>query len=171
MQLIDAEGKILADAWGYVPTDEPLTSSGPLIVDWVRFQADRSVLLGRNAPLGVRVPNTTNVTELKPDLDRIGLIALEFPKFTDGRAFSQARLLRDQLGYTGELRAVGQVFLDQLLFLRRVGFNSFELAQLATPEQIKRALGAFSVFYQSASDGSPVILRDRLRVRAAGGDR
>ena len=67
------------------------------------------------------------------------LIILDFPKFTDGRAYTQARLLRERLGYTGELRASGAVFIDQLPFLLRCGFDSFASAQKGFGEALAKA--------------------------------
>jgi len=168
MQLIDARGRILADAWAYVPAGEPLAPTGAVLVDFARFEAERDALLQREAPLGVRLPNTFEIDTLAGDLPRLSLIALEFPKFTDGRAYSQARHLRERHGYGAGLRAVGQVLLDQLLYLKRCGFDSFELAQPATEKQIARALAAYDSYYQPTGEGSPVILRERLRRAAQG---
>ena len=83
--------------------------------------------------------NTDDVEALGPELDRLKLIVLNFPKFTDGRAYSQARLLRGRLGYSGELRATGAVFLDQLPFLLRCGFDSYESDQPGFGEALARA--------------------------------
>lgn len=83
----------------------------------------------------------------------VEVIALHFPKFTDGRAYSQARLLRGRLGYRGELRATGAVFLDQLPFLLRCGFDAFESDQPGFAEALARACDLFSVVYQPAEDG------------------
>jgi len=169
MQLIDARGRPIADAWAYLPAGEPLSANGPILVDLARYEAERDTLLSRRAAIGLRLPNTYEVDALAGDLARLSLIALEFPKFTDGRAYSQARRLREHFGYGGGLRAVGQVLLDQLLFLKRCGFDSFELAQPASEAQIARALGAFDRYYQPSGDGGPVILRERLRRAGAGG--
>ena len=75
--------------------------------------------------MGVRIPNDIDAEELESELPGLALIALEIPKFTDGRAYSQARTLRDHLGYTGELRATGNVLRDQLGYLARCGVNAF----------------------------------------------
>ncbi len=83
--------------------------------------------------------NTDEVMQLGARLDGVNLIVLNFPKFTDGRAYSQARLLRERLGYQGELRASGAVFLDQLPFLLRCGFDSFESDQKGFGESLTKA--------------------------------
>jgi uncharacterized protein (DUF934 family) len=97
--------------------------------------------------------NTEDVMQLSARLDGINLIVLDFPKFTDGRAYSQARVLRERLGYRGELRATGAVFLDQLPFLLRCGFDSFESDQKGFGEALTRARTLFSVVYQPVGDG------------------
>jgi len=101
----------------------------------------------------VRLTNTDPVADLAPDLDRLELIVLEFPKFTDGRAYSQARLLRERYGYRGELRAAGNVLRDQLLFMQRCGFDAFELTQGQPVQAWVAATNEFTVFYQPAGDG------------------
>ncbi|HSI00229.1 MAG TPA: DUF934 domain-containing protein [Reyranella sp.] len=97
--------------------------------------------------------NTDDVLALGDRLAGVTLVVLDFPKFTDGRAYSQARLLRERLGYAGELRATGAVFLDQLPFLLRCGFDSFESEQKGFGEALARARTLFSVVYQPTGDG------------------
>jgi uncharacterized protein (DUF934 family) len=99
------------------------------------------------------IANTDDVLQLGERLKGVRLIALRFPKFTDGRAYSQARLLRERLGYGGELRATGAVFLDQLPFLLRCGFDSFESDQKGFGPALAKARTLFSVVYQPTGDG------------------
>ncbi len=101
----------------------------------------------------VTLANTDSVEALAPEIDRLKLIVLNFPKFTDGRAYSQARLLRERLGYRGELRATGAVLRDQLPFLLRCGFDSFESDQPGFAEALAKAQTLFSVVYQPTMDG------------------
>jgi uncharacterized protein (DUF934 family) len=110
--------------------------------------------------------NTEDVLHLGERLDGINLIVLDFPKFTDGRAYSQARLLRERLGYRGELRATGAVFLDQLPFMLRCGFDSFESSQKGFAEALARARTLFSVVYQPVGDGRATAADLRLRRHA-----
>ena len=133
-------------------------------------------MLFRSAAIGVVWPNNRRVAELAPYLDRLALVVLVFPTFKDGRAYSQARLLRERLGYTGGLRATGAVFLDQLPFLLRCGFDSFESDQPGFGAALEKARTLFSVVYQPAEDGrTPVsVLRRGHRVtltREPGGTR
>jgi uncharacterized protein (DUF934 family) len=109
------------------------------------------------------LPNTDDVSRLGPKLDGVNLIVLNFPKFTDGRAYSQARLLRERLGYRGELRATGAVFLDQLPFLLRCGFDSFESEQKGFGEALAKARTLFSVVYQPMGDGRATATDLRLK--------
>ena len=91
-------------------------------------------------------------------MKRFALIALEFAKFTDGRAYSYARLLRQRYGYEGELRAIGQVLRDQLLFMHRCGFDAFEVVKPDAVAAWRAALAEISLFYQRAADARPTVL-------------
>lgn len=116
----------------------------------------------------VSLANTDPVEDLAPHVGRLRLIVLEFPRFSDGRAYSQARLLRGRLGYRGELRATGGVLQDQIAFMLRCGFDSFESEQKGFGEALTRARTLFSVVYQPAEDDQvPVSLRRLGRDTAA----
>jgi uncharacterized protein (DUF934 family) len=113
------------------------------------------------------LPNTEDVLKLGARLDDVSLIILDFPKFTDGRAYTQARLLRERLGYAGELRASGAVYIDQLPFLLRCGFDSFATAQKGFDEALAKARTLFSVVYQPTGDGRATASELRLGRRNA----
>ena len=125
-----------------IPSEEPVPQGPMLVLD-----------------------NTEDVTKLGPRLDGIELIVLQFPKFTDGRAYTQARLLRERLGYTGELRAAGQVYIDQIPFMLRCGFDSFASAQKGFAEAVAKAHSLFSVVYQPTGDGRATASQLRLNRR------
>ena len=93
---------------------------------------------------------------------RLALVALVFPSFRDGRAYSQARLLREQHGFHGELRATGDILRDQFLFLLRAGFDAFEVKKDADAEAFAAAVLRYSVFYQPTGDGRRSALNERL---------
>ena len=95
----------------------------PVLLTTTRFLAEAASLAARAAPVGVIWPNSRDVDELAPHLAHLASVALVFPTFRDGRAYSQARLLRERYGYRGELRATGQVLRDQFLFMLRAGFT------------------------------------------------
>ena len=93
-------------------------------------------------------------------LSKLALLTVDFPKFTDGRGYSIARLLRDRLKYKGELRAVGHgVLTDQLFYMARVGFNAFELVEGKSVDHALAALDSFSVTYQAAADDDRPLFR------------
>jgi len=111
--------------------------------------------------------NTEDVLQLGDRLDGMKLVVLQFPKFTDGRAYTQARLLRERLGYSGELRAAGQVYIDQIPFLLRCGFDSFASSQKGFAEALDKARTLFSVVYQPTGDSRVTAGQLRLGQRKA----
>lgn len=97
---------------------------------------------------GVSLAPDDDVTALAPWLDQLQLICIEIPVFTDGRGYSHARLLRERLGYVGEIRATGDVRPDQILHMARVGIDAFEFADEPDSELLTRILGRYRAFYQ-----------------------
>jgi len=160
-------GQVVPEDWGYVSDEAPLPSTGAVFVSLARWQAERDALRGRNQPVGVVLPNDADPKAIAEDLPHLSAIALVFPKYTDGRAYSQARLLRERLGYAGELRATGVVLCDQLPFLLRCGFDSFESEQPGFAEALDKARTLFSVVYQPVGDGR--VTAGELRLRRLGG--
>jgi uncharacterized protein (DUF934 family) len=118
-------GSFVDDAFRRVEDEEILVDGEAVIVSLARFRAERDGLLKREAPLGVVIEPGADWSDIVADLPRLSVVAADLPKFADGRAFSIGRLLRDRDGYAGELRAVGAFFLDQIPFLKRVGFDAF----------------------------------------------
>lgn len=161
MRSVIKNRQIVEDRWQHV-ADAAELPDGPVIVSWTRWQKERGALLERGQTLGVRLPNTVNVSDIAADLPALAVVALEFPKFSDGRAHSQARLLRERYGYRGEIRAVGDVLRDQLLFMARNGFDAFELRADRSLEDALKAFDEFTVTYQAAAD-QPVPLYRRVR--------
>lgn len=152
------DGKLVADPWRAVDAEEALPPRGPILLPLARYLAAHPSLGGRG-PLGVALANDEKPELLAGRLDGVALVVLHFPKFNDGRAYSQARILRERLGYSGELRARGRVLRDQLLFMLRCGFDSFELGPGETAESFAEAAGEYSRFYQPAADAGPALLR------------
>jgi uncharacterized protein (DUF934 family) len=147
------DGVIIDDPWVAVADDETLPEAKPLLVSLARFEAERAALVARAVPLGVKVANTVDVARLAPDFGTLGLVALVFPKFNDGRAFSQARILRERYGFKGEIRATGAVLRDQLLFMQRCGFDAFEIVNPDAVTAWRAALAEIQVFFQPTGDG------------------
>ena len=166
MPLVE-NGQIVEDRYVRVADDAPIPDRVPVIVSAKRFLAEADALIRRDGSLGVLWPNDRRVTELEPWLGHLALIALNFPKFRDGRAYSQARLIRETHGYRGTLRATGDVLRDQFHFLARAGFDSFEVKKPADAKAFAEVLARFSVYYQPGADGRVSALRRRLQSRAA----
>jgi uncharacterized protein (DUF934 family) len=156
-------GAFAQDGFAPVADDAPLPE-GAVIVSLTRFQNDREALLARNTPVGVRLQSHENPELLGADVNHFSLIALEFPKFRDGRAFSWARMLRTRLGFKGEIRAVGDFLFDQVNYQHRVGFDAWEVPDHFTLEMFNRALAEMTNVYQPSTDGRKTI-RD-LRAEA-----
>jgi uncharacterized protein (DUF934 family) len=137
---------------------------GPVLLPAVRFLAGAERIAGRPGATGLIWPNDRDIAELAQYLDRLSLVALVFPSFKDGRAYSQARSLRERYRFRGELRATGDVLRDQLLFLHRSGFDAFEVRKPADVLAFCEALRRYTVFYQSAADSDVSALRRRLKL-------
>lgn len=144
--------RLASDPWQLYADDAPLQPDIPAVVSLTRFQAEREELRRAGVDLGVRLEPGEHPDAIAGDLDRLSLIQLAFPVFTDGRAYSYARILRDRYGYTGELRAVGHVLRDQYLFMVRAGFDAFEVPEGETLEKWREAISAVTNAYQPAVD-------------------
>jgi len=165
MPLVKA-GRIVKDRYVRVADGAAAPDGVPVIVAANRLLAEAPALTQRDGPIGVLWPNDRKVAELAPWLDHLSLVALVFPKFRDGRAYSQARLLRERYGFRGELRATGDILRDQFLFLIRAGFDSLEVRKAADATAFAEAVGRYSVFYQQSANGWTPAARQRL-LRAA----
>lgn len=128
-------GAFTADAWRFPAADEPV-GDGPVAVGKARFLAERDALVGRNADLGLVLQSGEDLDGLEQDVDRFRLIVLTIPRYTDGRSYSTASILRERHGYAGELRATGDVLRDQIPLMLRCGFDSFDV----TNEPTRRAM-------------------------------
>ncbi|WP_394763154.1 DUF934 domain-containing protein [Phenylobacterium sp.] len=133
--------------------DDEVLPPGDVIVSLTRFQADGERLLSEGRQVGVRIASDEAVEALAYDLPQIAVVALEYPKFRDGRAFTSARVLRERLGFKGEVRAVGDVLRTQAGFMVRCGFDAFEPADGSSVEDWDRATRRFRHVYQRAADG------------------
>jgi uncharacterized protein (DUF934 family) len=149
-------GRFVDDPFIAIPGDEALPDA-PVIVSLERFHKDRDALLARSKPLGVRLKSSENPEQLGDDLPKFAVVALEFPAFRDGRAFSWARLLRTRLNYAGEIRAVGYFLYDQLAYMTRVGVDAFEVRQDFREPDFARALKEMTNVYQPSADGRRTI--------------
>jgi uncharacterized protein (DUF934 family) len=158
-------GRIITDLFVRVADGQELPGNGDVLISSERFLADPEALLCRAGKTGVIWPNSRAVDDLVPYLDRLAAIALVFPTFRDGRAYSQARLLRERHGYDGELRATGQVLRDQFVFMSRAGFDAFEVKKDADADAFAETMKRYSVFYQPTGDGRITALNRRMQLR------
>jgi uncharacterized protein (DUF934 family) len=157
------DGKLVADAFADAATAGAIPPAGAVIVNLEQWQAERAALLARGTALGIRLHSDQSPDLIAADVAHFAVVALEFPKFRDGRAYSYARLLRERYGFKGELRAVGDVLLEQLFFMIRVGFDAFELDSAEPLRDYQTALADFSVWYQPTGDGRPTAIQLRHR--------
>lgn len=159
-------GKIVDDIVAHVADDAELPEQGAILVTAKRFlEAPEALLRRASGKLGVLWPNNRDVDDLVPYLDRLAVVALVFPTFRDGRAYTQARLLRERHAYRGELRATGQVLRDQFVFMLRAGFDAFEVKKQADAEAFTETVKRYSVFYQPTGDGRLSALHQRMQLR------
>jgi uncharacterized protein (DUF934 family) len=154
-------GQLVEDPFLDVSAAEAVPAAGPVLVSYKQWQDHRAALTGRGAPLGIRLHSDQSPELIAADIQHFVLVALEFPTFRDGRAYSYARLLRERYGFRGELRAVGDVLLEQLSFMLRTGFDAFELQSDDPLAAYRTALAEFSVWYQPTGDGRPTAIQLR----------
>jgi uncharacterized protein (DUF934 family) len=160
--LLLKSGTVVADPYVRILDDSPVPEDGAVLIPGARFLADADEIARRPGRTGVLWPNDRAIADLAPHLDRLAMVALVFPSFKDGRAYSQARVLRENYGFRGELRATGNVLRDQFLFLYRAGFDAFEVMKSADAFAFAETIGRYSGFYQPGQDGRPMF-RNRAR--------
>ena len=158
-------GELVASSFADASAAAAIPPTGAVNVSFEQWNAHRDELLQRGTPLGIRLHSDQAPDLIADDLRHFALVALEFPKFRDGRAYSYARLLRERYGFEGELRAVGDVLLEQLFFMLRTGFDAFEIESPNPLEDYRTALADFSVWYQPAADGRPTAMQLRHQKR------
>ena len=153
-------GQTEASSWLHL-ADEALPPNGAVTVSLERWLKDKAELSTRNDDVGVRLNAADSVEALADDLPSLSLVVLDMETFTDGRAFSQARLLRERFGYSEEIRARGDFLRDQMFFLNRVGVNAFEFPDETPLGDRLKAFNEFSVTYQSSADSPQPLYRRR----------
>ena len=161
-----AQPALTADPFVNLADDAALPAEGGAIVSLTRFKKERDSLLARNAAIGVRLKSDESPEQLGDDVARLSVVAIVFAKFSDGRGFSWARMLRTRLGFSGEIRATGDFLYDQISYLKRVGCDAFEVPDGFTLETFNRALAEITHPYQPSADGKKTI-RDLRATRNA----
>ncbi len=147
------DGVLADDPWTPLDDAADLGETDHPVISLERWQADGAALARYNGPLGIRLKADQPPALIADDLARFDLVALEFPKFADGRAFTYARLLRERHGYTGELRAVGDVLRDQYQFMLRCGFDAFEVADANSIDGWRQSAAEITAWYQPGVNG------------------
>jgi uncharacterized protein (DUF934 family) len=186
-KLIIKDRAIVEDSWSVLRLDavdatvaegeaavqDPATvaiPAGKVIVPLAVWQAQRAAVEQRGQ-FGVWIASDERPEVLKGEVDKFAVIAIDFPKFTDGRGYSIAYNLRARLGYTGELRAIGDVLRDQLFSMARVGFDAFATRQDRSIDDALKGLTDFSETYQASWDNKlPLFRRHQRHTRIEGGD-
>jgi uncharacterized protein (DUF934 family) len=161
MPLLDHSG-LIADRWTKLADDEAPTLEASVIVPAERALNDET-FVSRNGETGVALGNAADPRSLAPILSHIALIALNFPAYRDGRAYSQANVLRQEMGFTGELRATGAVLPDQAHFMARCGFDTFEIADEAKAPVFLAAFDRHRAVYQAAADRRAIVSDQRAQ--------
>jgi uncharacterized protein (DUF934 family) len=158
-------GRIVRDSWQKLADDAALPSA-PCILSLSRLQQDEAVRTAPHLRLGVALPVDQPAEVLAPYLDRLSLVAVNFPTFRDGRGFTLARSLREHLAFSGEIRATGNILPDQYAFLLRCGITTVEIKDGAGPAAWQNAADRFSFTYQPSVLEEPVLsgLRRTMRL-------
>jgi uncharacterized protein (DUF934 family) len=163
------DGAIVEDDWIRLDDAAPVPATGKIIVSHARWQAEKDALRERGQ-LGIALTPTFDLGEIGADLKSFTLVAVPFnfiqPKpeggrTYDGRGYTLARLLRDRYAYTGEIRAIGDVFRDAMFYMHRCGVNAFEVKAGQDLQDALKAFRDFSFGYQGAADDPTPIFRRR----------
>jgi len=166
MALIIKDRNVVTDPWNRLELKAdgsfpPTPATGDIIVPLAMWREQRAHLLVRPGRIGVWLNSHEDTADIAEDLRLFGVVAVNFPAFGDGRGFSTARLLRDRYGWKGELRAVGDIFRDQLFFLASCGFDAFVLREGEDPRETLAGFGVFSESYQASVEQPLPLFRRR----------
>jgi uncharacterized protein (DUF934 family) len=156
-------GELVADPYTLATGLDPIPADCPVIVSLEQWQAAGGELGRRGQPLGIRLRSDQHPRLIAADLGHFALIALEFPRFRDGRAYTYARYLRERASFRGEVRAVGDVLQEQLGFMQRCGFDAFEVSAVDPVKAWAAVASDHSVWYQATGDARPRALDLRHR--------
>ena len=157
------DGQLVDDIYVDATALDPVPVDRPVLVSLPQWQAHRDALLAGKQPLGIRLHSDQPPALVADDLGHFSIIALEFPKFRDGRAYTHARMLRERFGFRGEVRAVGDVLQEQLNYMQRCGFDSFEITAADPLAAWQAVRNDHTVWYQATGDGRPRALELRRR--------
>jgi uncharacterized protein (DUF934 family) len=157
MAVVDRNGPI-ADAWVKLADDEPAPAGAAVVVSLARLKNEHNALFAAAARVGVEIAGDVVLEDLVALLPRLSLVIVRFAFMRDGRPFSIGRLLRERYRYQGDLRANGDFIPDQVLFLLRCGYNSFEVGAGFSTQSLKQSVAAYTAWYQRGIDRAPTVL-------------
>jgi len=167
-QMIIKNKAVVEDDWTVLrlaegETPEGVTvPNGKVIVPLKVWQSQRDALHARKT-IGVWFASDERAEVLKDDVEKFAVIAIDFPRFADGRGYSIAHHLRSRIGYKGELRAIGDVLRDQLFYMQRVGFDAFATRMDKDIHEALKGLSDFSLSYQASADEKLPLFRRAQR--------
>ncbi len=142
------DGQVTDNTWTLVAEDAAELPAGDILVPLNLWQQQGSELAQHGGTVGVWLVGNEEIETVAELLIKAPVVAIQFPKFVDGRGFSMARLLRERYGYQGEIRAIGEIIRDQLYLLQRCGFNAFEFGAEVDLAEARKSLADFSDAYQ-----------------------
>jgi uncharacterized protein (DUF934 family) len=155
------QSTVIENVWRTLDKDmSELPDTQAVLFPLEQFLANPESVLA-NVEAGVWLDSDQEPSALAPYIEKLSLIAINFPKFVDGRGYSYARQLRDKYQYQGELRAIGDVLQDQLFYMKRCGFDSFAIREDKDAEHARLGLNAFTECYQAATDQPEPLFRRR----------
>lgn len=154
MSTLFVDGAVVEDSWVTVDGEQPVPDGENVLVSLSLFEEHRNELLTRNdGRLGVFLEAGEPLEAISEYLDKLDLVALDFPSFADGRSFSKARLLRDRYGFEGQIRATGDIRIDQVQHMRRSGFDALLVSHAPTIDGLIEVKDSgLNLFYQPALD-------------------
>jgi uncharacterized protein (DUF934 family) len=153
--------RVIDDAWTLLDTDSHSLPDGHILLTYSQWQTFSEQLESHSGQIGVVIEGNTEIEDIIEPLLKLPLIAINFPKFADGRGFSLATLLRERYNFNGEIRAVGGFIRDQLYLLSRCGFNAFKFSEDTDLSEVAKSLEDFSETYQVSADQEKPLFRRR----------
>lgn len=153
------DGVVTDNSWQVVAADSESLPAGDILVPAAFWQQNQQLLQDHSGQVGVWIDSHEEIEEFATTVARLPVVAINFPKFVDGRGFSLARLLRERYGYIGEIRAIGHFIRDQLFLMQRCGFNAFQFDSEVDLAAASQSLADFSDSYQVAADEPEPLFR------------
>lgn len=166
MPTLIKDGQVAENDWALMAKDSELAAalsntSAKILVPLSLWQAQKPALQASEKTVGVWLDSDDDIYELGAEATNLPIIALNFPVFMDGRSYSSAAILRERLGFEGELRAIGEILRDQLFYMKKCGINSFEISDSVKLEDALAAFNDFANNYQSTSEEPLPLFRRR----------